>query len=86
MRPSSMAGTASPRKTPEIGPRWAPFPPGGVLLAGVLLLFLGLWTVTDAGPLALGWAAFAVGLAFMLVGAVAQGVVWGLDLRDDRRR
>lgn len=54
-------------------------------MPGALLLFVGLWMVTDGGPLALGWASFAVGLAFLLVGAVAWGVVWGLDLHDDPR-
>jgi hypothetical protein len=67
-------------------PRWAPVSPSVALLPGVVLLFVGLWMVTDGGPLALGWASFTVGLALMLIGAVAHGVAWGLDLHNDRRR
>ena len=81
-----MAGSAGPRKGPEPAPRWAPASHGATLLAGVVLLFLGLWTVTGSGSLAIGWAAVAVGWGLTLVGAVAQGVAWGLDLHDDRRR
>jgi len=42
--------------------------------------------VTAGGPRAVGWASFAVGLGFLLVGAVAWGVAWGMELHDDRRR
>ena len=28
------------------------------LVPGVLLTFVGMWMLTDGGPLALGWAAF----------------------------
>ena len=52
----------------------------------MLLLFFGSLIVTDGGALALGLALFAVGLAFVLVGAVAWGVAWGLDLHRDRQR
>lgn len=56
------------------------------LLPGVVLLFAGIWMVTDGGPLPLGWALFAVGLALLSVGAVAWGVAWGLALDADSRR
>jgi hypothetical protein len=47
------------------------------------LLFIGPWTVA-AGGLGLGWAFCAVGLALVLVGAVAQGVAWGMDIHKER--
>lgn len=81
-----MADSASPRRGPDSEPRWAPASPSAALLPGVLLLFVGLWMVTDGGPRAVGWASFAVGLGFLLVGAVAWGVAWGMELHDDRRR
>jgi hypothetical protein len=73
--PSTGSGTES----------WTPAQPLAALLPGVLLVFAGLWMVTDNGPLALGWACFAVGIGFVLVGAVAWGVAWGMDLHDHRR-
>lgn len=66
--------------------RWAPASPIAVLLPGMLLLFAGLWMVTDGGPLPMGWAFFAIGLALLLVAAVAWGVAWGLDLHAGSRR
>jgi hypothetical protein len=67
-------------------PHWAPVSPIAVILPGIVLLFAGLWMVTDNGPLATGWAFFAIGLALLLVGTVARGVAWGLDLHADSRR
>jgi hypothetical protein len=55
-----------------------------VLLPGVLLVAAGLWMVTDGGSLPTGWALFSLGLALLLVGAVAWGVAWGLELHADR--
>lgn len=56
------------------------------MLPGAVLLFLGLWLVTDGGPPPLGWAVFSAGLTMVLLGAVAQGVAWGLALHDAPRR
>ena len=67
-------------------PRWAPPSPVAVVLPGVVLVFAGLWMVTDGGSLPLGWASFTVGLALLLVGAVAWGVAWGLDLHAEKQR
>lgn len=64
---------------------WTPASPITAVLPGVLLLFAGLWLVTDGGPLPVGWAFVAVGLALLSVGAVAWGVAWGLDLHSDTR-
>lgn len=47
---------------------------------GVFLVFVGFWMVSDQGPIALGWACVALGQAFLIVGAVAKGIVWGLEL------
>jgi hypothetical protein len=50
---------------------------------GTALLVIGLLMGTDGG-ISLGWAFCAVGLALVLVGAVAQGVAWGLDIHKER--
>ncbi len=69
-------------KGSEMEQRWAPSPIAA-WLPGTALLFIGLWMVTDGG-LSLGWAFNAVGLALVLVGAVAQGVAWGMDIHKER--
>ena len=79
-----MADSARPSKGSETA-GWTPAPPLAAVLPGVLLVFVGLWMVTDGGPPGLGWAAFAVGAGSLLVGAVAWGVAWGMDLYDHRR-
>jgi hypothetical protein len=68
----------------DLGQQHAARPPRPIaaLVPGIVLLFSGLWMVTDRGPLAIGWAFFAVGLALLIVGAVAQGVAWGLELHS----
>ena len=81
-----MADTASPRQSSGSGPQLGPAPPGAALFPGAVLLFLGLWLVTGGGPLPVGWAVFSTGLTMVLLGAVAQGVAWGLELHDARRR
>jgi uncharacterized membrane protein HdeD (DUF308 family) len=52
-------------------------------LPGAALLLIGLWMVTDGG-ISLGWAVGALGLALVLVGAVAQGVAWEMDIHKER--
>ncbi len=52
-------------------------------LPGTALLIIGLFMGTDGG-LSLGWGFSAVGLALVLVGAVAQGVAWGMDIHKER--
>lgn len=63
------------RESPSPTAAWFP---------GTGLLFIGVWMATDGGPLALAWALFAVGGALLLVGAVAQGVAWGMDIHKER--
>lgn len=75
-----MSDTADSPSRSGTEPRWAPASPITVVLPGVVLLFVGLWMVTDGGSLPTGWAFFAIGLTLLLVGAVAWGVAWGLDL------
>ena len=36
--------------------------------------------LTDGGPLPLSWFLVAGGQAFLLIGAVAKGVAWGMAL------
>lgn len=81
-----MPDAATSLDSSDTAPRWAPPSPVVVLTPGVLLLFAGLWMVTDGGSLPVGWACFVVGLALLLVGAVAWGVAWGLDLHGDHQR
>ena len=59
--------------------------PVALIAPGALLVFVGLWVVTDGGPHPFGWACVALGLALLLPGAVAQGVAWGLALHESRR-
>lgn len=58
-------------------------PPVAAWLPGTLVLWCGLWMVTNGG-LDLGWALVAFGSSLMLVGAVAQGVAWGMGIHSDR--
>lgn len=52
-------------------------------LPGTVMLCFGSWGVVDAG---IGWAWFVwpLGLALLIVGAVAQGVAWGMDISKER--
>lgn len=70
----------------DVPPRILPPTTMVALVPGVLLTFVGMWMLTDGGPLALGWAAAVLGLAFLLVGTVAQGVAWGMALHAEARR
>jgi uncharacterized membrane protein HdeD (DUF308 family) len=77
-----MSSDVVPEKGSEMEERGAQSPTVA-WLPGTALLFIGLLMVTDGG-LSLGWAVCAVGLALVLVGAVAQGVAWGMDIHKER--
>lgn len=77
-----MSSDVVPEKDSEMGERGAQSPTVA-WFPGTVLLFIGLWMVADGG-LSLGWAFCAVGLALVLVGAVAQGVAWGMDIHKER--
>ena len=77
-----MSNEVTPEKSSETGQRWAPSP-AVAWLPGTALLLVGLWMGTDGG-LSLGWAFCALGFALVLVGAVAQGVAWGMDIHKER--
>jgi uncharacterized membrane protein HdeD (DUF308 family) len=78
---------AGPSQDSTSDPDSAPGPPISVTIPGAVLLFAGLWMVTDPdGPLVIGWACFTIGLALLLVGVIAAGVAWGLHLEAHRRR
>jgi hypothetical protein len=77
-----MSSDVVPEKDSEMEERGAQSPTVA-WLPGTALLFIGLLMVTDGG-LSLGWAFCAVGLALVLVGAVAQGVAWGMDIHKER--
>jgi hypothetical protein len=77
-----MSNDVVPEKDLEMRERGAQSPTVA-WLPGTALLLIGLLMVTDGG-LGLGWAFCAVGLALVLVGAVAQGVAWGMDIHKER--
>ncbi len=70
---------------PSSGSRsgWQTSSPATALVPGGFLMFLGLSTLTGNGPLPLAWLMVTVGLAFLLMGAIAKGVAWGLALHDN---
>ena len=57
--------------------------PAVMWLPGTALLSIGLSMVAEGG-LSLGWVFGAGGLALVLVGAVAQGVAWGMAIHKER--
>ena len=59
-----------------------PVTPALALVPGALILVVGVWMVLAEGPFPLAAACVAVGWTLVLVGGVAHGVVWGLQLRD----
>jgi hypothetical protein len=67
----------------DAGQRSSPAP-AVMWLPGAAFLCVGLWMVSGGGPLGLGWASVAIGLAGLVVGAVAQGVAWGMDIHMER--
>ena len=78
--------TAGPRRG-DLQQRSALPTPGHEILPGILLVFLGAWTLSDGElPQPLGWACVVVGAALLITGAVAKGVAWGLDLHSEGRR
>jgi hypothetical protein len=49
-----------------------------------VLVLLGAWAVADGElPTPFSWALVAVGAAFLITGAVAKGVAWGLALHAE---
>ena len=83
---TTVTAPTNPRETPETELSWVPLSASAALLLGIVLVFAGLWMVTAGGPLPLGWLFFAAGLATSIVGGVAYGVAWGLELHDNRQR
>lgn len=67
-------GDTAQRSSPSPVAMWFP---------GVALVCVGLWMVSG-GLLGLGWALVAIGSGCLLVGAVAQGVAWGMDIHKER--
>jgi hypothetical protein len=57
--------------------------PAVMWLPGAALVGVGLWMVSS-GVLGLGYAFFAIGSGCLLVGSVAQGVAWGMDIYKER--
>lgn len=71
----------------DLPQRWAPADPEIALVPGMVLALLGVWSLTEGElPSLVGWAGVAVGAAFLITGAVAKGVAWGLALHQQRER
>jgi hypothetical protein len=47
------------------------------------MLWFGSWGVAEAGS-GWAWGVGSLGLALLIVGAVAQGVAWGMDISKER--
>jgi hypothetical protein len=77
-----MSDDVVPENDSEVRERGAPSPTVA-WLPGTVLLFIGLGMVSQGG-LDAGWAFVALGLAMTLLGAVAQGVAWGMDIHKER--
>jgi hypothetical protein len=75
---------ASPRGT-AIPPRWEPASPGLAIIPGALVLLAGALMLTEGGPPLLAWACAVLGQTLLLLGVIAKGVAWGLDLRGSGR-
>lgn len=71
-----------PMKQDEATKRYAPSPTL-FWLPGTLMLWFGVWGVADAG-IGWAWGVWPLGLALVIVGSVAQGVAWGMDVHKDR--
>jgi hypothetical protein len=67
------------RTDPPVGGPTPPTP-AFALVPGAVLTFLGVWAVAEGEFPLLGLALLVVGVAFLLTGAIAKGVAWGLDL------
>jgi hypothetical protein len=84
-RPDTDVVTTEDRKTvatPDAAQRGAPSP-AVLWLPGTLMLWFGVWGVVE-GSVAWAWGVWPVGLALLIVGGVAQGVVWGMDIHKER--
>ena len=57
----------------------------GAIIMGVRMggIGLGLWGVAE-GSLGWAWVVWPIGLALLIIGAVAQGVAWGMDIYKER--
>ena len=75
-----MTDTGRMTSSPTGASTWQAPSPETAIIPGVLLTFVGLWMLTDGGPLPLSWFLVAGGQAFLLIGAVAKGVAWGMAL------
>ncbi|WP_210648766.1 hypothetical protein [Nocardioides sp. SYSU D00065] len=71
----SPAARDSPSPHPAPSPTIAWLPGAAMLTIGLVLLGEG----ED-----FGWVLFGLGAALLMVGAVAQGVAWGMDMHKER--
>lgn len=80
-----MSATPAPgQQRDDLPARWEPAYPAVALVPGVVLVLLGAWAVADGElPTPFSWALVAVGAAFLITGAVAKGVAWGLALHAE---
>ena len=80
-----MTEATTPDHDESTDERRRPDTPATALLPGIGLLVAGLWILTDGGPVLLGLSFLVVGLTCTLIGSLASGIAWGLDLHAHRR-
>lgn len=72
--------------TPQPVPQqWNSPAPAVAIVPGVLVTALGLWALLHGDVSLLAVVALPVGITFTLLGVVAKGVEWGINVQQQHR-